>query len=32
MKPIEDADDNFCFRADEQAPQGLPVRNAGQAR
>ena len=30
MKPIDE--DDMCFRGDEQAPQGLPVGDRGQAR
>jgi hypothetical protein len=30
MKPIDK--DQPSFRGDEQAPQGLPIRDAGQAR
>ncbi len=30
MDPIEEAND-FCFRDDEQTPQGLPVRNPREA-
>ena len=30
MKPMDE--DDMCFRGHEQAPQGLPVGDGGQAR